>query len=413
MIAPGRRRRRLSFLALAACVAVLSLAGPALRAGRQSAGLRRRKPEERARRREPAIRGRDRQKSDDLLRREFDPGKADRERRAGRYVRLGRPALDGLRAGARSDRAENPPRFARQQPRADRAEGQPARRRQGDDRDRAFRSPKCSATAGSRWPSRVRCRPAYTARRRSTKLGVWDSGRRAGRGRRERARGAGARRARRGAARHRLQDRRGDRAGRQDRRHIPGGHARADRLPDGADQIGAPRGGGVRRLSARPGRPRNCSRNTASRCSIRSGERAVRLLRRRRSRRSACRCGSRPGPCCAACRSRSAIALLLARASVLGQVGAQCAGASAAGIAAGRDRLCSAAAVRPQRPARPSAGRVSRPGLRVPLDRRGAGLRGDGVSADGALDPAVARRGGPPSRRRRRHARAPARSGCF
>ena len=65
-----------------------------------------------------------------------------------------------------------------------------------------------------------------------------------------------------------------------------------------------------------------------------------------------------------------------------------------------------------QRAARAAARRRSRHRLRVPLDRRGAGLRGDGVSADGALDPAVARRGRPPARGRRRHARRQPRSGC-
>ena len=38
------------------------------------------------------------------------------------------------------------------------------------------------------------------------------------------------------------------------------------------------------------------------------------------------------------------------------------------------------------------ARRALRHRLRVPLDRRGAGLRGDGLSADGARDPAVASR---------------------
>src|SRR6185437_4358171 len=76
------------------------------------------------------------------------------------------------------------------------------------------------------------------------------------RGRRECPRGAAARVARRGAARHRLQDRRGGRPRRQDRRRLPGRGGRADRLSHGADRrLEKPRRQAPRRLSARPGGP--------------------------------------------------------------------------------------------------------------------------------------------------------------
>ena len=165
-------------------------------------------------------RGRYRPEGDDLLCREFDPGEADRERRAGRYVHLGRPALDGLRAAARSDRPENPPRPARQQPRADRAEGQRARCRAGD--DRAGLSARQTARRRQAGDGRAEFGAGRHLRQggadQARRLG---SGRRRGRRGRERARRAGAGGARRGAARHRLQDRCGDRAGRQNRRHLP------------------------------------------------------------------------------------------------------------------------------------------------------------------------------------------------
>ena len=136
----------------------------------------------------------------------------------------------------------------------------------------ASRSPSCSATAGSRWPIRARCRPANTARRRSKSSAsgrASPSQRRAGR---ECPRRAAARVARRGAARHRLPDRRGGRPGRQDRRHLPGGHASADHLSGRADRRArttrTPRLPG---LSARRRRPARLSRRRASRCSKSNG----------------------------------------------------------------------------------------------------------------------------------------------
>src|SRR5439155_381320 len=60
----------------------------------------------------------------------------------------------------------------------------------------------------------------------------------------------------------------------------------------------------------------------------------------------------------------------------LGQVAAQCRGPSAVDHAAGRHRLCAAAAVRQEGTDRRVPRRSVRHRLRLPLDRRGVGLRG-------------------------------------
>ena len=98
------------------------------------------------------------------------------------------------------------------------------------------------------------------------------------------------------------------------------------------------------------------------------------------------------------------MAWLLARRDFWGKSFVDAADPSAAGAAAGRHRLSAAADIRPARPGRRLACRPSRHRVRVPLDRRGAGLRRDVVSAAGAADPAVDRSGGPRPRAGRRHA---------
>ncbi len=71
-----------------------------------------------------------------------------------------------------------------------------------------------------------------------------------------------------------------------------------------------------------------------------------------------------------------AMAWLLARKSFWGKTLLDGAGASAAGAAAGRDRLSAAHHVRPARAPRRLPGRSARHRVLVPLDRSGAGLRG-------------------------------------
>ena len=73
------------------------------------------------------------------------------------------------------------------------------------------------------------------------------------------------------------------------------------------------------------------------------------------------------------------------------QVPARCAGAPAAGVAAGGGRLCAAGDLRQPRARSARCCAIVRHRLRVPLDRRGAGQRGHGLPADGARDPAVDR----------------------
>ena len=180
------------------------------------------------------LEGRDRQDGDDLLCRELGARQADRGGRAGRHLHLRRPRLDGLSVRARTliepDTAST-----------------------------------CSATA-SCWsrrrtaPSRSTIAPGFHARRALGDGKLAMARRRVGAGRQIRQGGAGkARRlgqrrrqaspqaenvraalalvsTRRGAARHRLPDRRDGRAGREGRRHVPGGLAPADHLSGGADR---------------------------------------------------------------------------------------------------------------------------------------------------------------------------------
>ena len=153
---------------------------------------------------------------------------------------------------------------ARQPHRADRAEGQARRRSRSS---RASTSPRLLGD-GRLAMANVDAVPAGKYGKAALeKLGVWagvSGKRRAGR---ERARGAAAGVARRGAARHRLPDRRGRRSQRQDHRHVPGGHAPADRLSDRADgrsrAIPTPPPSSPISSRRRPGRR---SRRRASRC---------------------------------------------------------------------------------------------------------------------------------------------------
>ena len=110
-----------------------------------------------------------------------------------------------------------------------------------------------------------------------------------------------------------------------------------------------------------------------------------------------------------AVRHRAGVAAGAAR--FLGQVDARRGGASAAGAAAGRHRLSAAADLRPPRPGRRVARRPSRHRVRVSLDRRGARLRRDVVSAAGAADPAVDRGDRPPAGTGGEHARRRALAG--
>ncbi len=100
-----------------------------------------------------------------------------------------------------------------------------------------------------------------------------------------------------------------------------------------------------------------------------------------------------------------AIAYVLARKDFWGKSLLDARGASAAGAAAGGHRLSAADHVRPQGAGRRLARRSFRHRVLVPLDRRGAGLRRDGVSADGARHPAVDRGDRPAAGRCRLDAR--------
>ena len=98
------------------------------------------------------------------------------------------------------------------------------------------------------------------------------------------------------------------------------------------------------------------------------------------------------------------VAWLLARRDFWGKSIARRADPPAPGAAAGRDRLSAAADVRAARRGRRLACRPSRDRVRVPLDRRGAGLRNHVVPAAGAPDPALDRSGGPQAGTGRQHA---------
>ena len=156
----------------------------------------------------------------------------------GAGLHLGRSRLDGLSGAEEPDQAGDALQPARQPHRAGRAQGQGAAGRRSS---RASILPRCWATAAWRWPTSMPFPPANTARRRwrSSASGPACRARWPGR---ERARGAAAGLARRGAGRHRLPDRRRRRSQRQDRRHLPGGHAPADHLPDRADGQRQPSG---------------------------------------------------------------------------------------------------------------------------------------------------------------------------
>ncbi len=188
--------------------------------------------------------------------------------------------MDYLQA-AQADRAEKPRRPARQQPGAGRAEGQSGA---GENR------PRLSArqAAGRRAPrdGRAQLRAGRDLRQGGADLARRLAGRRdATSPRRENVRAALlAGGARRGAARHRLPDRRARRAGRDDRRHLSGRQPSADHLSDGADDAPpASRPRPLRPICADPP-PTGCSRRKASPCSTASGERALRLLAGRADR---------------------------------------------------------------------------------------------------------------------------------
>ena len=87
------------------------------------------------------------------------------------------------------------------------------------------------------------------------------------------------------------------------------------------------------------------------------------------------------------------------------KVGRQRHRAAAAHPAAGRHRLSAPPQLRPARPDRRVPGRAFRDRVLLSLDRRGARLRGDGLSAAGPGDPPVDRSRRSPPGRRRRHAR--------
>ena len=93
--------------------------------------------------------------------------------------------------------------------------------RRGDDPPGLRSRRRCSATAASRW-AEVEAVPAGKyAKAALEQLGAWAGVEGKLAAGRERARGAGPGRPRRGAARHRLQDRRRGRSEREDRRHLP------------------------------------------------------------------------------------------------------------------------------------------------------------------------------------------------
>ena len=180
-----------------------------------------------------AVAARDRQEGRDLLRREQHADQADRAGRAGRHLHLRRSRLDGLRPAEGPDQARHPLEPARQQARADRAEG-------------FQRQPRISSPAsisrqllkgGRLAMGNVDAVPAGKYGKAALeKLGAWD-GVKDKIAQAESVRAALlSRRARRGAARHRLPDRRGGRTDRQDRRHLPRRHASADHLSDRADE---------------------------------------------------------------------------------------------------------------------------------------------------------------------------------
>ena len=140
-------------------------------AGRDPDRLRRRLDEERGRRHQCRLHQGDRHQGGGELRGILGAGEADRARRAGRRVRLGRSRMDGLCRAKKAHQGRHPRQPARQQAGADRAEGLQARQR--DDRPGLRSSPSSPATAASR-SADVRAVPAGKyAKAALEKLGGW------------------------------------------------------------------------------------------------------------------------------------------------------------------------------------------------------------------------------------------------
>ena len=152
---------------------------------------------------------------------------ADRARRAGRCVHLRRSGMDGLRFAEKADQGRHAGQSARQQAGADRAEGFEARRR--DDRTGLRSRQACR-----RRPHRHRRRARGAGR--TLCQGGAGKARRMDRRRAENgdggkcARGVGAGRPRRGAARDRVRDRRQGRTECEDYRRVSRRFAPADHL---------------------------------------------------------------------------------------------------------------------------------------------------------------------------------------
>ena len=161
-----------------------------------------------------------------LLRGEFGAGQADRERRAGRHLHLGRSRLDGLPAKAQSDPAGDAEKPARQPARAGRSGGQ-----QRHGRHQARVRSRRAAEGRPAGDGRSRQRPGRQIRqggaRKARGLGC---GAAACRRRRKRARRPAVRRPQGDAARHRLRDRRRGRSQGQNRRRVSRGYPPADHL---------------------------------------------------------------------------------------------------------------------------------------------------------------------------------------
>ena len=239
-----------------------------LGAGKIHHGVRRRVDEERARRRQRRLHREDR-------RQDRRPAMPRAPRWRGRSNRARRPtsSFPPTSNGWTTPIAEEDHQRAdagqpaRQQAGADRAEGFQDRQRRAS--ARASISPGSPATAGSP-PATCKSVPVGKyAKAALEKLGSWKAAETEIRDGRKRARGADAGRARRGAARHRLRDRRQGRAGREDRRRFPG----RTRIPAIIYPVAATANAqagrrGVSRVPAVVERPRRSSRSTASPSSI-------------------------------------------------------------------------------------------------------------------------------------------------
>ena len=378
-------------------------------AGQEPDGVRRGLDEERARRHRRRLYREDRRQDRRQLCRKLGARQTDRTGRAGGYFHLRRHRLDGL-----CDRQE-------EHQRAD--AGQSARQQHGADRAEGFQDRQCRDRAGLRSRKTRRRRQDRHRRRQS------------GAGRQIRQGGAGeARRVAAAAPKFAMAENvraalalvaRGEAVlgivYSTDAKVEPGvkivGTFPADSHPAIIYPVAATataKAGSRRTISPSCARrpPRPSSRNTASRSS--SARQPERVFDISPTEWTAIQLSLRV----AAVATLVATPLGIARgvaagaARLLGQVDARCADPSAAGAAAGRDRLSAAADVRQARPGRRVARRPSRHRVRVPLDRRGAGLRHHVVSAAGAADPAVDRGGRPAgwSRPRARWALRP--GGC-